>query len=98
MANSVEMLSGRRKKDYAAEIAQALETQVEVMGLDPLRPDDYAVGRRDLHEVASRVVAPGGGLTVYPHPYPQDEAKLGYATDTVTRHVGLVLPPVRGRG
>jgi single-stranded DNA-binding protein len=42
VANSVEMLSGRRKKDYAAETAaQALETQAEVMGLDPLGPDDY---------------------------------------------------------
>ena len=37
VANSVEMLSGRRKKDYAAETAaQALETQAEVMGLDPV--------------------------------------------------------------
>jgi len=45
VANSVEMLSGRRKKDYAAETAaQALETQAEVMGLDPLGPDDYAEG------------------------------------------------------
>ena len=45
VANSVEMLSGRRKKDYAAETAaQALETQAEVMGLDPLGPDDYADG------------------------------------------------------
>ena len=45
MASSVEMLSGRRKKDYAAETAaQALETQAEVMGLDPVGPDDYADG------------------------------------------------------
>ena len=45
VASSVEMLSGRRKKDYAAETAaQALETQAEVMGLDPLGPDDYAEG------------------------------------------------------
>jgi single stranded DNA-binding protein len=43
VASSLEMLSGRRKKDYAAETAaQALETQAEVMGLDPLGPDDYA--------------------------------------------------------
>ena len=42
VASSVEMLSGRRKKDYAAETAaQALETQAEVMGLDPAGPDDY---------------------------------------------------------
>ena len=41
MASSVEMLSGRRKKDYAAETAaQALETQAEVMGLDPVGRDD----------------------------------------------------------
>ena len=45
VASSVEMLSGRRKKDYAAETAaQALETQAEVMGLDPVGPDDYADG------------------------------------------------------
>ncbi len=42
VASSVEMLSGRRKKDYAAETAaQALETQAEVMGLDPIGPDGY---------------------------------------------------------
>ena len=43
VASSVEMLSGRRRKDYAAETAaQALETQAEVMGLDPVGPEDYA--------------------------------------------------------
>ena len=42
VATSVEMLSGRRKKDYAAEAAaQALETPAEVMGLDPIDPEDY---------------------------------------------------------
>ena len=42
VASSVEMLSGRRKKDYAAETAaQALETQAEMMGLDPISADDY---------------------------------------------------------
>jgi single-strand DNA-binding protein len=42
VASNVEMLSGRRKKDYAAETAaQALETQAEVMGLDPSGPDDH---------------------------------------------------------
>jgi single-strand DNA-binding protein len=41
VASSVEMLSGRRKKDYAAEAAaQALETQAEVMGLDPIDFED----------------------------------------------------------
>jgi single-strand DNA-binding protein len=45
VASSVEMLSGRRKKDYAAEAAaQALATQAEVMGLDPLGPEDYVEG------------------------------------------------------
>ena len=45
VASSVEMLSGRRKKDYAAETAaQALETQAEVMGLDPAGPDEYVEG------------------------------------------------------
>ena len=45
VASSVEMLSGRRKKDYAAEsAAQALETQAEVMGLDPLGPDALTEG------------------------------------------------------
>ena len=43
VASSVEMLSGRRKKDYAAETAaQALETQAEVMGVDPLGADEIA--------------------------------------------------------
>jgi len=42
VASSVEMLSGRRKKDYAAETAaEALETQAEVMGIDPTEADDY---------------------------------------------------------
>ena len=42
VASSVEMLSGRRKKDYAAETAaQALETQAEVMGIDPADGEDF---------------------------------------------------------
>ena len=42
VASSVEMLSGRRKKDYAAEAAaQALETQAEMMGLEPVDADDF---------------------------------------------------------
>jgi hypothetical protein len=42
VASSVEMLSGRRKKDYAAEsAAQALETQAELMGIDPVDGDDF---------------------------------------------------------
>lgn len=36
VASQVEMLSGRKKKDYAAETAaQALETQAEAMGIEP---------------------------------------------------------------
>jgi single-strand DNA-binding protein len=36
VASSVEMLSGRRKKDYAAEsAAEALEAQAEAMGVAP---------------------------------------------------------------
>ena len=38
VASNLEMLSGRRKKDYAAE---ALETQADVMGLDPTEADDF---------------------------------------------------------
>lgn len=42
VASSVEMLSGRRKKDYAAEsAATALETQAEMMGLEPVGADDF---------------------------------------------------------
>ena len=42
VASSVEMLSGRRKKDYAAETAaEALETQAEVMGIDPADAGDH---------------------------------------------------------
>jgi hypothetical protein len=42
VASNVEMLSGRRKKDYAAETAaQALETQAEVMGIDPADGEDF---------------------------------------------------------
>ncbi len=42
VASNVEMLSGRRKKDYAAETAaQALETQAEVMGIEPTDADDF---------------------------------------------------------
>jgi single-strand DNA-binding protein len=44
VASSVEMLSGRRKKDYAAEsAAQALATQAELMGMDPAAGDDLDV-------------------------------------------------------
>ena len=36
VASSVEMLSGRRKKDYAAEsAAEAMLGQAEAMGLEP---------------------------------------------------------------
>lgn len=37
VAASVEMLSGRRKKDYAAEsAAESLEAQAQKMGIDPV--------------------------------------------------------------
>jgi single-strand DNA-binding protein len=40
VANSVEMLSGRRKKDYAAEsAAEALVAQAEAMGVTPADGD-----------------------------------------------------------
>jgi single-strand DNA-binding protein len=40
VASRVEMLSGRKKKDYASEAAaEALATQAAVMGLDPDGPD-----------------------------------------------------------
>ena len=61
VASSVEMLSGRRKKDYAAETAaQALETQAEVMGIDPAGPDDddeadEVTGVPDESEIAAAV-------------------------------------------
>lgn len=39
VANSVEMLSGRRKKDYAVEsAAEALEAQADQMGIQPHDP------------------------------------------------------------
>ena len=54
VASSVEMLSGRRKKDYAAETAaQALETQAEAMGLDPLGPEDYVDGEDEAQPEAT---------------------------------------------
>ncbi len=43
VASNVEMLSGRRKKDYAAETAaEALESQAEAMGLDPNDASDFS--------------------------------------------------------
>jgi hypothetical protein len=43
LANSVEMLSGRRKKDYAAEsAAEALAAQAEALGVMPASSDDDA--------------------------------------------------------
>ncbi len=41
MAGHVEMLSGRRKKDYAAESAgEALAAQASAMGFAPLAAED----------------------------------------------------------
>jgi single-strand DNA-binding protein len=43
VANSVEMLSGRRKKDYATEsAADALAAQADAMGLEPVDEAGYA--------------------------------------------------------
>jgi single-strand DNA-binding protein len=40
VASHVEMLSGRKKKDYASEAAAtALATQAAVMGIDPIGPE-----------------------------------------------------------
>ncbi|MDA8203492.1 MAG: single-stranded DNA-binding protein [Chloroflexi bacterium] len=49
VANSVEMLSGRRKKDYAAEsAADALEAQAEALGVGAdAEADDDAVEREE---------------------------------------------------
>jgi hypothetical protein len=52
VASNVEMLSGRRKKDYAAETAaQALATQAEAMGLDPVGPEDYEAAEVDTEAI-----------------------------------------------
>ncbi|HET7677110.1 MAG TPA: single-stranded DNA-binding protein [Candidatus Limnocylindrales bacterium] len=41
VASSVEMLSGRRKKDYATEAAaESLAAQAERLGVEPDEPDD----------------------------------------------------------
>jgi single-strand DNA-binding protein len=43
VANSVEMLSGRRKKDYATEsAADALAAQADRMGIEPIDEAGYA--------------------------------------------------------
>jgi single-strand DNA-binding protein len=54
VANSVEMLSGKKKKDYAAEsAAQALEAQAAALGMSAdapafsASPDDDATGEAD---------------------------------------------------
>jgi single-strand DNA-binding protein len=45
VANHVEMLSGRRKKDYAAEAAaSALEAQADHFGIEPLSAAEEPVG------------------------------------------------------
>jgi single-strand DNA-binding protein len=58
VASQVEMLSGRRKKDYAAETAaQALETQAEVMGIDPADVDDFEAVAIDADDLQVEPVA-----------------------------------------
>ena len=68
VASSVEMLSGRRKKDYAAETAaQALETQAEMMGLEPVDADDFdSLDEEVVEETAENAtpaLAPAGDAT-----------------------------------
>jgi single-strand DNA-binding protein len=60
VASSVEMLSGRRKKDYAAEAAaEALETQAGVMGMDPVEGDEFGPlsAEDDIAETDEELVA-----------------------------------------
>ena len=53
VAASVEMLSGRRKKDYAAEsAADALAAQAEAMGVEPLDGLDDGSGLGDADDSA----------------------------------------------
>ena len=47
VANSVEMLSGRRKKDYAAD---ALAAQANAMGVDPVGPSVAGAAAVDLDD------------------------------------------------
>jgi single-strand DNA-binding protein len=56
VANSVEMLSGRRKKDYAAEsAAEALAAQAEALGVMPSTADDTSPEATE--EVEAELVA-----------------------------------------
>jgi hypothetical protein len=49
VANSVEMLSGRKKKDYEAEAAgDALAAQAEALGVEPTEASEA-----DLEEAAA---------------------------------------------
>ena len=51
VANSVEMLSGRKKKDYEAEAAgEALVAQAEALGVEPAEASE-AEALRDLAEL-----------------------------------------------
>jgi single-strand DNA-binding protein len=56
VANSVEMLSGRRKKDYAAEsAAEALAAQAEALGVMPSASQD--VPAAEAQETEAELVA-----------------------------------------
>jgi single-strand DNA-binding protein len=59
VASHVEMLSGRKKRDYATEAAAtALEAQAAVMGIDPSGPDlDEADDESELDDDAIAVAA-----------------------------------------
>ncbi len=54
VTSSLEMLSGRKKKDYASEAAAtALETQAEVLGVEPTDADLEAIEAEEPEPVAA---------------------------------------------
>jgi single-stranded DNA-binding protein len=58
VASNVEMLSGRKKKDYAAETAaEALESQAEAQGLDPTDADDFPTAAESTEAEDAELVA-----------------------------------------
>lgn len=59
MANSLEMLSGRRKKDYATEsAAQAFAAQAEAMGFAPIGAGHATDTEADADDDAAAVGEP----------------------------------------
>ena len=58
VANSVEMLSGKKKKDYAAEsAAHALEAQAAALGMSPDEPAFSAAPDDDSDEAEEEALA-----------------------------------------